>query len=136
MRQSATHVQEEEVEEGRNFKRYERQMERRSEWRKRERDRSCWDQYLGQVGEKPKHRKETDGRSPGEGTNYEIGMRTRTVLSNRAEGSPPKIGEVIGLEDRCWSVNPRMCTAEITREREGGRETRKQGSEERGNENG
>jgi len=40
LRQNATHVQEEEVEEGRNLERYERQMERGSEWMKRESDRS------------------------------------------------------------------------------------------------
>jgi len=54
----------------------------------------------------------------GRGTNYEIGMRTRTILSNRVEGNSQKIGEIIGLEDRCWSVNPGKCTVEITRERE------------------
>jgi len=69
LRKNATHVREEEDGKRRSFKGYERQMERRNEWRKSERDRMVMlgPRYLRQEGDKPEHREETDGRSPKEG---------------------------------------------------------------------
>jgi hypothetical protein len=54
LRQNTTHVREEEVEEGRSFKGYERQMERGNEWRKRGKDVMVMlgQRYLRQEGDK------------------------------------------------------------------------------------